>query len=223
MLDVRVNRLRGQEERPGDLAIRAAACQESEHFDLACRQACDGLDPATRPVTGNLQDRLHGTPFEAAGQDLGVQLTRGLPGFERGAVGAHLGHRRICVGCGEHARTRGQETGRQSARIPKAVESLMVQRRETANDVDTADLGQDPIGLVRMQAHPLPIVPSQGALTAPVGELADRAEGVVKHHRVQTTSWRRLEGEDRGPEVAERITAFMASSRSGLSPASSGG
>ena len=116
-------------------------------------------------MAGDAENGGGGLRVEATGLDVGEQLCRRLFGRVRRAVGTRFAHRLVGAGRTEDARRAGDRVARQSARVARAVQALLMldgdctERRQRFRSVQHA------LGQVRVCAHALPLTcPERAAL-----------------------------------------------------------
>ena len=125
------------------------------------------------------------------------------PGRSAGRCGRGLAERVPDVGRGEQARGRVQLGGAHAGRVPGAVDALVVAAHDRAQRREHRRPGQDPAGVVRVQAHQLPLLGPQRAGPLPdAGRDGDPAEVMHQPGPVDERAGRR----PRSPRAARRAS-----------------
>jgi hypothetical protein len=111
-----------------------------------------------KPATPALPRRgpYHGPVQRKARQD-----PRRLARRQGGPVRPRLAERLVCVGRGEQAGGRIQLGAADPGRVPGPVHALVVAARDQAQRGEHRRPGQDPAGVVRVQAHLFPLLGPQ--------------------------------------------------------------
>ena len=133
-------------------------------------------------MTGRREHGVDRVAVEPSGVDLGPQLARGVLGRAGVAVGTGLGHRVVGVGRGQQARRRRQHRAADPAVVAGAVHPLVVRRREQADPAQRFGPLEDPLHVVHVQAHALPVGRAERTRLAPHGAGHAEAPEVV-HQR----------------------------------------
>ena len=118
-------------------------------------------------MSGRLQDRPHRFGVEPASRGFETQLLGGGLRCEGRPVGPVLGHGLICIGGSEQAGAGRDHRRRRLAMVAGAVLALMMHAGQGCQGSERRRARQDPLGMVGVEPHLLPLSFGQRAWLCP--------------------------------------------------------
>ena len=169
VLDVMVGGLGRDPEHAGDLLGLEAPGQQADHFDLALGQPRRALIGGRRwPAASSTTATASGASRPASASSMRVSAA--FSGERAGRCGPRFGHGVIGVAAASTRDAASREAA-PPAVVPRPVETLVVAQAMGASPERKGGTQQDPLGVVGVQPHPLPVVGCQrfGLLPDPHG------------------------------------------------------
>ena len=166
VLNVVVSCLHRDSQGTCDLLGLQPAGQEADDLCLAMRQPSRPLDPRG-PLSGGLEDGHDGDGIEPSNVDLSGECLGGLLGSQRLSVRPRLDLRLIGVCRGQQAGLGSQPGRGRPAVIARPVTALVMRAGNPSEPGQEGRAVEDALGLVRVQAHLLPVVRCQATRLLP--------------------------------------------------------
>ncbi len=169
----------------GDLGVRVADRDEAENLDLASGEArrANRAATASPSLPCRLQDCSDAVCIELPRPHLVSELLRGALGAQRRPVRTLLRHRLKRIRGGEDANARGLVSRSGAAVVAGAVQSLVVHARDTRERLEHSGAGEDPLRVVRVQSHLLPLGGGERAWLLPDCVRHGKTADVVQQSR----------------------------------------
>ena len=181
--DVVAGRLRSDVQLPSDLPRRGPARHEHQHLDLARGQSGRRRRQARATMSGGAQDHVHGRAVEPPLADLGAQVRGGLLRGDRRPVRSVLQQRVVDVG-GRQVPAEQRDVGAADrAVVPRAVQPLVVRRRDRRQAGERRRAAEHPFGEVRMEPDALAVALAERPGPVPDRVRDRRAPQVVEQPR----------------------------------------